>query len=137
METYLESLSTALHNLCEDKQIPQETAARQCSLNVHYFRAILDIRCNPPVTVLEQLCRGLDVTPNALLMSYQIDKELSYRLPLKVTEVRCYPAPLGETSYSVCPRCGITMEREYQHFCDRCGQRLDWGSFDDAVVIRR
>ena len=34
-----------------------------------------------------------------------------------------------------CPRCGSTMEREYQRFCDRCGQRLSWRDFDDAEVI--
>lgn len=32
------------------------------------------------------------------------------------------------------PRCGSTMEREYQYFCDRCGQRLSWRGFDDVEV---
>ncbi len=26
------------------------------------------------------------------------------------------------------------MEREYQLFCDRCGQRLNWSRFDDVEV---
>lgn len=26
------------------------------------------------------------------------------------------------------------MEREYQLFCDRCGQRLNWSGFDDVEV---
>lgn len=26
------------------------------------------------------------------------------------------------------------MEREYQLFCDRCGQRLNWSGFDDCEV---
>ena len=33
-----------------------------------------------------------------------------------------------------CPRCGTTMEREHQLFCDRCGQRLNWSGFDDCEV---
>ena len=33
-----------------------------------------------------------------------------------------------------CPRCGTTMEREYQHFYDRCGQRLNWNRFDDCEM---
>ena len=38
-------------------------------------------------------------------------------------------------SYSVCPRCKATMEREYQSFCDRCGQRLDWSKYENAEVV--
>ena len=26
------------------------------------------------------------------------------------------------------------MEREYQLFCGRCGQRLNWSGFDDVEV---
>ena len=26
------------------------------------------------------------------------------------------------------------MEHEYQCFCDRCGQRLNWSRFDDVEV---
>lgn len=53
-----------------------------------------------------------------------------YRKPMTVTEWR----PLGKmpgypvrpSYYPVCPRCDQTFEREYQRFCDRCGQRLAW-----------
>ena len=31
----------------------------------------------------------------------------------------------GDT-YFQCPNCKVTMEREYQRYCDRCGQRLKW-----------
>ena len=27
------------------------------------------------------------------------------------------------------------MEREYQSFCDRCGQRLDWSKYENAEVV--
>ena len=27
------------------------------------------------------------------------------------------------------------MEREYQSYCDRCGQALDWKGFSKALVI--
>ena len=34
---------------------------------------------------------------------------------------------LGKTDlFPVCPRCRNTMERDYQSFCDRCGQCLEW-----------
>ena len=27
------------------------------------------------------------------------------------------------------------MEREYQHFCDHCGQKLDWSIFSQAFSM--
>ena len=27
------------------------------------------------------------------------------------------------------------MEREYQPYCDRCGQCLDWSAFSNATII--
>lgn len=42
---------------------------------------------------------------------------LHYRLPLRVKETR----KLGTDG-----KCNMTIEREYQSFCDRCGQRLNW-----------
>lgn len=52
--------------------------------------------------------------------------ELSYRKPMAVLQKRFFP---GEGNFPVCPRCKITMEREYQNFCDRCGQKLDWKKY--------
>lgn len=30
------------------------------------------------------------------------------------------------SEYPNCPRCGTAIERDYQKFCDNCGQRLKW-----------
>ena len=54
-----------------------------------------------------------------------------YRTPLKICEVRLY----GTARYPVCPRCQCTLDREYQNYCDRCGQALDWREFDQAIPI--
>lgn len=40
-------------------------------------------------------------------------------------------------SFPVCPRCGTTLEREYQHFCDRCGQKLKWSAYSKAIITTR
>ena len=64
---------------------------------------------------------------NSLILS-----ALQYRLPLPVREILqlssggCYP---------ICPRCDMTIDREYMCFCDRCGQHLSWSQFDHADVI--
>ena len=60
-------------------------------------------------------------------------KEISYRLPLAVQEVLVFS---NGASYPVCPKCCLTLEREYMNFCDRCGQKLDWKEFENAVEVR-
>lgn len=57
---------------------------------------------------------------------YELLLAPTYRWPMKVTELSVYQR---KTAFPRCPRCRTTMEREYQCFCDRCGQRLDWRGF--------
>lgn len=56
----------------------------------------------------------------------------TYRLPKTVTAVRIYR---DENIFSVCPRCDVCIEREYQRYCHRCGQYLDWSRLEDAEEI--
>ena len=59
----------------------------------------------------------------------------AYRRPLAVAEILLFPN--GET-FPICPRCRRTLSREYQHYCDRCGQRLGWSTYPrEAVTLRR
>lgn len=58
--------------------------------------------------------------------------ELSFRSAMPVTQARLIQI---DGTYPVCPRCGISMEREYQRFCDHCGQRLSWKDYGRAQII--
>ena len=49
-----------------------------------------------------------------------------YRIPLEITEIIVYR---DRSSFPICPRCEISMDREYQGYCDRCGQRLAWNLY--------
>lgn len=51
----------------------------------------------------------------------------SYRVPQLVTDVCVY---LSGLTYANCPRCQVPIERDYQVFCDRCGQALDWSRWE-------
>ena len=61
--------------------------------------------------------------------------ELRYRQPMAVVKICCYRTLEGVNSFPICPTCDIPMEREYQNYCDRCGQRLSWEDFEKAAVI--
>ena len=60
--------------------------------------------------------------------------ELSFRTPMQVLAVRRYPACPELSTYPLCPRCNLPMEREYQRYCDHCGQALSWKDFSRATV---
>ena len=57
---------------------------------------------------------------------------VKYRLPMPVSQVWVFPS--GD-SYSICPRCDTTLDREYMRYCDRCGQHLSWKLFRFAKII--
>jgi len=54
-----------------------------------------------------------------------------YRFPLRVQRIIVYESG---AAYPVCPQCECTLDREYQSFCDRCGQRLGWEKLRCASV---
>ena len=44
-----------------------------------------------------------------------------FRIPKLVSDLMIFP----DTSFFVCPQCGITLEREFMKYCDCCGQCLN------------
>ena len=79
------------------------------------------------------------VNPHISLSSFGIMNLLllavGYRFPMMVTEVLILRTVHGKTGYYVCPRCGVTMEREFSSFCDRCGQHLCWKNYRKAKAV--
>ena len=70
---------------------------------------------------------------NTALLEIAVTTAESYRIPMQVTHLRKYRT----TAYYICPRCSITMEREFMAYCDRCGQCLGWKYYRKAVVIEK
>ena len=65
---------------------------------------------------------------NKLLPPFQnIKIELIYNQPSEVTSIRYFTH--SKTSNAVCPSCNCSIEREYQKYCDQCGQLLGWKRF--------
>lgn len=60
------------------------------------------------------------------------DEAMGFRRPMQVREIMVFRA--GWT-FPICPRCEITLEREYMAYCDRCGQCLDWRKIKKAVIV--
>lgn len=65
-------------------------------------------------------------------VKFKIINQLSYRRAMQVHEAYCYNR--NHYIYAICPRCKIPLEREYQAYCDRCGQALKWKHFDKLRI---
>lgn len=59
----------------------------------------------------------------------------SYRVSMDVIHLRQYRSRFETFAFPVCPRCDLTLDREYQAYCDRCGQCLSWKKFSEATVL--
>lgn len=130
MRMFSANLSSSILRLCGMYKLSYEAASERCELSPRYFAQIARGKTSPSILTLEKLCIGFDRTPNDLLIpSSSHPQELSYRIPMSVTEVRCFQGTSGPIAFPVCPQCGQTMEREFQSYCDRCGQCLDWERF--------
>lgn len=57
---------------------------------------------------------------------------LSFRTGKAVKEI----ISIGYNDFPICPRCKSTIDVEYVYFCEHCGQKLNWNSFDNAVIIK-
>ena len=123
---FLSNLSVSLLKICDANHLTYETASEQCCVSARYFGDIVRRRVTPSIETLEKICIGFGVTPNDLLLVSDAQSSFPYRQPMRVTQVKYFPYYDSLTSYPVCPRCSRTLEREYQTYCDRCGQRLDW-----------
>lgn len=86
---------------------------------------------------LQRANTSVEIARNTLqvLVVETLRANLSYRLPMRVMELRVFHSFFGSTGYYKCPRCGITMEREFMAYCDRCGQCLNWDNYENVHII--
>lgn len=132
---FLDNLAVNVLRLCDEEKLSYEKASEKCDLSPRYFGSITRGQTSPSIVTLEKLCTGFCLTPNDLLVEQSICRESAFRTPMPVTEIRCYRWEHGLSGFSVCPQCHSTLEWEYQQFCDRCGQRLDWKNYHKATII--
>ena len=87
---FLDNLSASVLRLCDTPKLSYEAASERCDLSSRYFGDIARGKTAPTVLTLEKLCVGFDPTPNNLLIPSAIWKEMSFRTPMPVTQIRCF-----------------------------------------------
>ena len=99
----------------------------QTSTSINDLKTLNDIR-------VEYLGKQGKVTELSKLMK-DVPNEQKKEFGMLVNEVMVFETWFGKTGYYVCPRCKITMDREFMSFCDRCGQKLDWRYYRKAKIV--
>ena len=61
----------------------------------------------------------------------------AYRIPMLIKKVMIIKDGKQNLGYYICPRCDVSMEREFTAFCDRCGQALNWREYKKAERVYR
>lgn len=57
---------------------------------------------------------------------------IGYRMELLIKEAVVFP---NDFIYYVCPKCHMTLEREFMSYCSRCGQHSCWNEYKKSKVI--
>jgi len=65
---FLANLSTAILRLCHKKGLSYEEAAFRCHISSRFFGDIVRRKKNPSIATLEKICKGLEISPNELLL---------------------------------------------------------------------
>lgn len=130
-----DKLSSSLLQLCRTNGLSYESASERCGMSSRYFGRIIRKESAPSITVLENICTGFGKTPNELLVSAETDGAEGRDAAMAVASVRCFQTVHGLAAFPICPGCGCTLEREFQNYCDRCGQKLSWDDYRRLSII--
>ena len=114
----------------EQQNLPLWKLANNCNISERtLYRYRKDI-AGSVLSISEYLSNNNDFqlfseVAATLQCSNAIPNIFSHKQTKPVTNIRA----LGDSYFPVCPNCNCTLEREFQSYCDRCGQRLSWSLF--------
>lgn len=129
-----------LTHLCWDALVEQNLVRHYVGRDLRFnpdphdillFLAVFSYLDTPFFTVIDRNPQALFLMPSPsspVLLS-------PVRLPLPVTQAIALPSSNHSALFPVCTACNCSLEREYQSFCDRCGQPLNWIPFRNAKII--
>lgn len=130
---FSDALSTSLLRLCDEENLSYAAAAERVGCSTEFWGRIIRRQSSPTIPHFERICHGFERTPNQLLGIIDSKEATLYRIPMKVDKIRVVPA--AQLASPVCPQCKCSLEREFQAYCDRCGQSLRRNEFHKAESI--
>ena len=127
IKMFLANLSQSLLSFCHEEPCSQAVLAKRCGLSAKGLNKIICRHSDPKLSTLQSICAATHKTPSELLFS-SIEQQLSYRIPIEVQSVYL-GRDFCSSEFPGCPRCYRTLFRNFQPYCDHCGQQLSWTYF--------
>ena len=116
---FSDNLSDHILQILSSKELSYESAAELCDMSPRHLGNIVR-RCTvPSVAMLEKICRGLNATPNGLLLPGPTQSEPGPR-PLRLLAVQAVRCINGFICRPLCPGCEIRSEYEQPNRCALC-----------------
>ena len=116
---FSDNLSEHILQILSSKELSYESAAELCDMSPRHLGNIVR-RCTvPSVAMLEKICRGLNATPNGLLLPGPAHSEPGPR-PLRLLAVQAVRGINGFICRPLCPGCEIRSEYEQPNRCALC-----------------
>ena len=131
---YLKRFASNLSYLLLNSDLTLLSISEITGVSTSTINKILHSQQAPSLKTFEKICRGLSLTPNDFLTSGKIKIPEKY-LSKSVTKILVFYESGQNLGFPVCPGCNITLDREYQSYCDRCGCKLNWSNFSNAEII--
>lgn len=131
---FTKELGTKILKILDEREMTIENLAEISNLSRKFVGNVINQRQTPTLDSFEKICAALEVTPNDLLMSEESMLPEKSKA-MQVAKVFYNDMAPAKYSFPICPNCNITLEREYQSYCDRCGQMLSWKGYSQAEVI--
>ncbi len=128
---FKKELSNQLLKIINDKNLTVSSLASLSHISREYLTNVISEKHSISIDVLENLCSALETSPDELLLSEK-SKSPEKSKAMQVNTILSDEA----TYYPLCPDCNKPLIKEYQAFCDNCGQRLSWKEYVYANEIQ-
>lgn len=131
---FLRVLSTALLKEMDKRKITLESLSEMCNMSKRAMGNIVREKSVPKLDSFEKICAGLEVSPEDLLLDKK-SRDANKLIAMQITHIKHTKQSNSEEYFPMCPACRTTLERDYQAYCDRCGQKLSWKNYSKAKII--
>ena len=101
---FKKELSVKLLKIIDERKLTVKSLSELANLSRNYVSNIIDEKQVPTIDTLENICSGLNVTPDELLISDK-SKATEKAKPMPVTEVFCADETFYTKHKPICPNC--------------------------------
>ena len=133
---FLDNLSARVLRIIDENDYSYETAAELCDMSTRHFGNIVRRHTVPSVNMLENICRGLDISPNRLLLPEQMLKYETLN-DTKAEMVRVVLCVDGMTFYTACRGCDCTLAGGCHEQCLDCRHKPELLSGTSILITPR